>query len=407
MTAQQYAPAVLQAGRDLGITPKGIVIGCAAVYVESDWVMYANEGDPESLDYPHDDLSEDANSDGLFQQRAPWWGTVAQRMDPYQSAVLFFTSLKAQKLNESEDGSTWDDYTTDATTPGGWAQMVQGSAFPDRYDERMGDAQTLYNQLTGESAMPVDPNRPDYNEFAKWCANSQDRDGSDVDLWLLHTQEGGGGDSAAEDLADFLISTTNGANPVAYHYTGSQASDGGVTIVDVVNTDLASWSVGNSNDRSINFCFAGSATAWTRTQWMTQAKVIDVAAYLFVQDCAKYPTLQAKVIAPNYTAPPGAADHNYCTVFLKDGNNHTDVGPNFPWDVFTAAVSKYADLAAPPQPTPPPAPVDPPTDGPAEVLAQVRGRWEMLGWQTVVEALAQIRDKVSGTTDAGKTGFRW
>lgn len=402
MTADQYAPAVLQAGLALGITEKGIVIGFATAFVESEWIMYANASDPETLNYPHDALSTDHLSSGLFQQEPPWWGTAAQRMDPYQSAVLFFTALK--KLG----------YNSDGQTPGGYAQDVQGSAFPDRYDQRMPDAQALYDQLT--SGEPVaDPNRPDFNEFPKWCANSQDRGGTAVDLWLLHTQEGGGGDSAAEDLADFLISTTNGANPVSYHYTGSQASDGGVTIVDVVNTDLASWSVGNSNNRSINFCFAGSATSWSRAQWLAQTKTIDVAAYLFVQDCIKCPGLQARVIAPNYSAPPGAADHNYCTVYLKDGNNHTDVGPNFPWDVFTAAVTKYAaDTTAPapapdPVPPPPPAPVDPsaPTDELAEVTAQVRGRWEMLGWQTLVEAFAEIRDKVSGSADAGKTGFRW
>ena len=33
MTTAAYGPAVLQAGRDLGITPKGIVIGFATVFV--------------------------------------------------------------------------------------------------------------------------------------------------------------------------------------------------------------------------------------------------------------------------------------------------------------------------------------------------------------------------------------
>lgn len=214
---------------------------------------------------------------------------------------------------------------------------------------------------TGE---PVTDNRPDFNEFPMWCDNSQDRGGTDVDLWLLHTQEGGGGDSAAVDLANFLIGSTGGPNPVSYHYTGSQASDGGVTVVDVVDTDLASWSVGNSNNRSINACFAGSSSSWTRSQWMQQAKVIDRFAYLFVQDCGKYPKLAARVIAPQYSDPPGAADHRYCTDYLKDGNTHTDVGPNFPWDVFAAAVAKYAAAPAPtptPAPTPDPAPAPAPT----------------------------------------------
>lgn len=344
-----YAAAVLQAGVDLGITPKGVVIAFATVFVESNWLNYANSKVPDSLSIPHDAVGSDGYSVGLFQQQVVmgangwWWGSAADCMDPYKSATLFFQRLARLDYNGSN-------------SPGSYAQAVQQSAFPDRYDQRMGDAQALYDQLTsGRGGTVTDQNRPDYNEFPKWCDNNQDRGGTDIDLWLLHTQEGGGGDRAAEDLADFLISTEAGSNPVSYHYTGSQASDGGVTIVDVVDTDLASWSVGNSNDRSINFCFAGSSTSWTRDQWMKQAKVIDVAAYLFVQDCAKYPKLQARVIAPNYSAPPGAADHNYCTVYLKDGNNHTDVGPNFPWDVFTAAVAKYTTAAAPPPPPPPPA----------------------------------------------------
>lgn len=255
----------------------------------------------------------------------------------------------------------------------------------------------------GTVASSADRNRPDFNEFPKWCDNSHSRAATDVDLWLMHTQEGGGGDAAAEDLANFLISTEGGLNPVSYHYTGSQASDGGVTIVDVVDTDLASWSVGNSNDRSINFCFAGSRASWTRDQWLRQRGVIEAAAYLFVQDCAKYPNLRARVIAPNYSDPPGAADHNYCTAFLKDGNNHTDVGPNFPWDVFAAAVAKYAGEQPQPQPQPEPSAAP---DLAQELWDQLCGRWEMLGWQTVVETLAQLRDKLTGTADAGKRGFR-
>jgi hypothetical protein len=353
MSTAEYGPAVLRAGVDLGISPKGIVIGFATVFVESNWTMYANSKVPASMSIPHEAVGSDGFSVGLFQQQVVgppwWWGDAATCMDPYKSAQLFFIRLAKIAYNDG------------ANSPGSYAQAIQQSAFPDRYDERMADAQALYDQLVsgGAPVTPVtDPNRPDFNEFPKWCANNQGRTGggTDVDLWLLHTQEGGGGNSAAEDLANFLISTENGANPVSYHYTGSQASDGGVTIVDVVDTDDASWSVGNSNDRSINFCFAGSATSWSRDQWIKQAKVIDVAAYLFVQDCKKYPKLQARVIAPNYSAPPGAADHKYCTEFLKDGNNHTDVGPNFPWDVFTAAVKKYADLDVPPPTQPPDAP---------------------------------------------------
>lgn len=134
--ADEYAAQVIRAGRDLGVSPRGIVIALATVFVESNWTMYANESDPESLSFPHEALSYDANSVGLFQQRAEWWGTCADRMDPYRSAVMFFNSLKRY------------DYNDTSRSPGSWAQRVQGSAFPDRYDTRMGEAQALYDRLT-------------------------------------------------------------------------------------------------------------------------------------------------------------------------------------------------------------------------------------------------------------------
>ena len=45
----EYARQVLKAGQDLGITKRGIIIAFATVFVESNWIMYANEADPESL----------------------------------------------------------------------------------------------------------------------------------------------------------------------------------------------------------------------------------------------------------------------------------------------------------------------------------------------------------------------
>lgn len=130
-----YACQVLKAGQDLSVGRKGIIIGFATVFVESNWLMYANRADPESLRFPHDAVGSDANSVGLFQQRAEWWGTCADRMDPYRSAVLFFKSLSRYPYNS--DVNSW----------GSWAQRVQGSAFPGRYDERIAEATALYDRL--------------------------------------------------------------------------------------------------------------------------------------------------------------------------------------------------------------------------------------------------------------------
>lgn len=380
MTADQYAPKVLQAGVDLGITPKGIVIGFATVFVESNWTMYANASVPASMSIPHDEVGSDGYSVGLFQQQVVlgdngyWWGDAAKCMDPYKSAQLFFSRLAANT-----------DYNSDANTPGSYAQAIQGSAFPGRYDERMSDAQALYDQITsGGTVTPTptvqDPRltalqaaRPDFNEYPVWVSkNFEPRQNTPVDLWLIHTEESSGTDNA-DGLAHYLESTTDTNNPVSYHYTISKgANDDGVTVCDVVDTDDASWSVGNSNLRAINLCFAGSTIDWTTVEWDNDlGRCIDVAAYLFVQDSIKYSIGETVCPGPAYGInPPVFSDHRYCSDWLKDGNDHTDVGDNFPWPLMQAAVAKYWAAANVAAPTPTPTPDPGPTPAPAQTFEQ-------------------------------------
>ena len=62
-----------------------------------------------------------------------------------------------------------------------------------------------------------------------------------------------------------------------------------------MDTDLSSWSVGNDNHASINYCFAGSSVDWSRDEWMKYAgNAIDVAAWYAVQDIKKYPSIAAE-----------------------------------------------------------------------------------------------------------------
>lgn len=198
--------------------------------------------------------------------------------------------------------------------------------------------------------------RPDFNEFPLWSPNTQSRSGTKIDLFLLHTQEGGGN---ALSLAQYLA---NPANQVSYHYTVSQdAKDNGVTVVDCADTDEASWSVLSANNRSINLCFAGSKAAWSTDEWMRNSKAIDAAAWLAVQDCKKY-GIPFTVIAPPYTAGrAGISDHAYVTKVLKDGT-HTDVGAGFPWPYFAEKVAEYSGTkpAKPPVTVPPAAPAPKP-----------------------------------------------
>lgn len=124
------------------MTKRGIIIALATAIVESGLKMYANNGDPDSLRYPHDDISYDYNSVGVFQQRAEWWGTVQERMDVRLSAAMFYHQLARR------------DYNNPRNSPGSQAQEVQGSAFPDRYDQHIAEAQNIYDRLASKNGLP-------------------------------------------------------------------------------------------------------------------------------------------------------------------------------------------------------------------------------------------------------------
>jgi len=139
--SDRYALAIIGEGQRRGITPRGIQIALATALVESNLTMYANSSVPESLALPYDAVGSDYDSLGLFQQRCPMWGPADVLMDPTQSAGLFYDHLA--RLDYNGSGS-----------PGSYAQAVQRSAYPDRYDQRFGDAVALYDRLS--TATPTD-----------------------------------------------------------------------------------------------------------------------------------------------------------------------------------------------------------------------------------------------------------
>lgn len=126
--ADTYVAEIVRAAKDRGLGKEGASIGVATAIVESALKMYANAAVPESLGFPHDAVGSDHDSVGLFQQRQAGWGTLAERMNPYGSAALFFNAMMSKFPN-------WR-----AMDPGVVAQGVQVSAFPDRYGQRMGEA---------------------------------------------------------------------------------------------------------------------------------------------------------------------------------------------------------------------------------------------------------------------------
>ncbi|AGM61450.1 endolysin [Mycobacterium phage Job42] len=365
------------------------------------WWCPANDRVPATKNYPHDSRSDDNRSSGYFQQQPgpngePWWGTPENMMTLPQAANTFLERLS-------------DDYRRAANNPrlaGEFAQRVQQSEFPDRYADKWDEAWSVLRRALGSQPpttpeVPMPENRPPYNEFPIWSENHYNtkRAANDIDAFLLHTSEGFvGRDDAAEALSLWYQPRSR---QVAYHYAVSQASDGGVTVVDNVDTDYASWSALSANGRSINLCFAGTRAAWSRNEWLGKfGNAIDVAAYLAVQDCKKY-NIPTKVIAPPYTGRlPGITDHRYVTQILKDGT-HTDVGDGFPWDYFTERVNHWAN-GGKTEPEPPKVKRFPDdwTDRElaVETLRQQRGYtlngWPQLGGRTVVDVLGAIGEKL-------------
>lgn len=151
--ADRYALAIITEGQRRGITERGIVIALSTALVESGLKMYANAKVPESLNLPHDAVGSDAFSVGLFQQQVVhgqngwWWGDAATCMDPARSAGLFYDRLVRF------------DYNSRERSPGWFAAEIQQPAaqYRGRYDQRMADAQSIYNRLAGTpTAQPDD-----------------------------------------------------------------------------------------------------------------------------------------------------------------------------------------------------------------------------------------------------------
>lgn len=431
LTREQVMATLIQVADDLGLPDQrgaaliaGMIIS-QEVGVEDDdppnerrfWCP-ANNADPESLNCQHDSLSDDGRSVGYFQQqKGPdgelWWGTTQSEMALSSAATTFMTRLNASGYDASNADGAATSGCAIQNPEDHAAYIASCSGFWD-------DINSLYDNVIGGTTpvtapAPTDPRlaalegvRPDFNEYPNWGPNSESRQNTPVDLWLIHTEENSGYDNA-DGLAKFLISTADTNNPVSYHYTISKGqNDDGVTVVDCIDTDLAAWAVGNSNLRSINLCFAGSSVSWTRDEWIANlGRCIDVAGYLCVQDSIKYGFGNVVIPGPQYGQnPPGISDHRYCTDWLKDGNTHVDVGDNFPWDLFQAAVTKYWAIANS-TPVPPQAPAAPlPAPAPAPTGYQYPSTDDMIKqiWEQLFGPQATGFPALFGMTADGSRG---
>ena len=176
--------------------------------------------------------------------------------------------------------------------------------------------------------------KPAYTERIQWSPNYSTRNVAGIKYGAIHTQQGNG---TADSLANYLCQKASG---VSYHYT----VDNNRTVVCVVDTDDSSWSVGNGNPQVINVCFAGSFAEWTRAEWLAKmGNGIEIAAYLQVMDAQKYhfdPVVRGWDDLK--AGKKGLTDHRGINIGVLRAAGHTDVGDNFPWDVYIGHVNRFA-----------------------------------------------------------------
>ena len=172
--------------------------------------------------------------------------------------------------------------------------------------------------------------KPVFKEINMMGNNRSNRWGARVVYFLGHTEEG---NATAVGLANSL----NNRNDASYHYVCRDS-----ILCDVVDTDYASWSVLDANNRSINFCFAGSRAAMSRQEWINRYRNdIRIMAWVAVQDAKKYGfSLRVQGRPYRLGNVSCVADHNFVTQVLDIGS-HTDLGPNFPFDLLEADINLY------------------------------------------------------------------
>ncbi|MDN5666836.1 MAG: peptidoglycan DD-metalloendopeptidase family protein [Renibacterium salmoninarum] len=147
---------IIAAGKGANMSDKAIKIAIVTVLQESKGIMYANPRVPESLNLPYDEVAQDYDSVGIYQQR-PFWGAISDLMDVKASTLKFFGL---------SPGGPWPPGLTNIP---GWEQMgiaqaaqaVQVSAFPDAYAQWLSAADEIMTALgsgapTSSNCKPAD-----------------------------------------------------------------------------------------------------------------------------------------------------------------------------------------------------------------------------------------------------------
>lgn len=433
-TPQQWMGIFIAVADELDMTDRRGAVVCAAMCafqeagadphrtgVRQIWVP-GNDADPcfkaNPTAYPHDAMGDDGRSTGPFQQQTnapgetPWgWGGVygdcagtRRRMDPVESTRLFLAALKRNGYDAGDAPAANDSI-----------QQVQRSGAPNAYAQWWDLANDLYDRVTGEAVPPTEITPMLWTGDPVWIedvlrAELGDRlrvlDGWDerghgdfLDIWGVMVHHTGNSRETAESIRD---GRPDLAGPLSNLHI---APDGTVTLVAVG----VCWHAGAGSYPGVptdmgNYHLIGIECAWP-----------DVAQDGSYDPGQRWP--DAQIISMRDTCAALATRLHVPAAHVIGHKEYAGVSQG-KWDPgnldmgwFRGEVAK--DMAGkfnpkptvPPTPQPDPAPLTVPPDALARIYDQRCGRWEMLGWNTELEVLAELRDHLLGTTDAGKRGF--
>lgn len=423
MTPEQCAQENLEVARELGLDGFAAVLVTMAEAQESDFWCPWNKADPTSYNYPFDSESDDGRSVGHLQQqnKVPgenptgpgenWWGSMASRMNHRSSVREFLSRLPKDYLSAKGDPSAASEMISRVQRP----RDDLRQAYAKHWDRAwglikgaQGGAQSggsnVPTAVSGDPVWLEDVLRPVLGDKLKtldgWKTDGVG--GTMGVIWGVIWHHTG---NAAEKPESISVGRPDLQGPLAQIHI---APDGIVTIVAVGpcnHAGVGSWQ-GIPTDGA-NQVTIGVECAYPRDTSLTEATI-------WKEDWPD-PQIDSMLRV-------GAAISQYLGYGVSHNISHKEwaqLGPagfrQGKWDPghlemnwFRDAIEKMRVSLFETNTTPPvqqpPAPVPDVAGGAAD--DQLTYRWNKLGGQTLVEALAEVRDKVCGTNDRGKTGVK-
>jgi hypothetical protein len=166
--------------------------------------------------------------------------------------------------------------------------------------------------------------------------------GTDELLWLvIHTSEGGEGETAAENLAAYIATPRTSSNLASYHYVVDTDD-----VIPIVADASVAYAAAGGNSQGLHICFPGKA-GQTIEQWTDEisASYLEQCARWLADKATQYAIPLVKIGPDDLrTGRPGVCGHVDVSLAFKR-STHTDPGKAFPWDKL---IARARQLIAPP-----------------------------------------------------------